>query len=86
MSIISRTLVPNISIIDPDVLTTKSTELITAAAIDGLAHAIEAYVSQIAYYLTEMQSLKAIDLIIKYLPKGSNDVCLNWSNWGKMKH
>jgi alcohol dehydrogenase len=69
MSIISRTLVPNISIIDPDVLTTKPTELIIAAAIDGLAHAIEAYVSQIAYSLTEMQSLKAIDLIIEYLPK-----------------
>ena len=53
MSIISRTLVPNISIIDPDVLTTKPNELITAAAIDGLAHAIEAYVSQIAYSLTD---------------------------------
>jgi alcohol dehydrogenase len=69
MSIISRTLVPNISIIDPDVLTTKPEELIIAAAIDGLAHAIEAYVSQIAYTLTEIQSLKAIDLIIEYLPK-----------------
>jgi alcohol dehydrogenase len=69
MSIISRTLVPNISIIDPEVLTTKPTDLIIAAAIDGLAHAIEAYVSQIAYTLTEMQSLKAIDLIIEYLPK-----------------
>ena len=69
MSIISRTLVPNISIIDPDVLTTKPSDLIIAAAIDGLAHAIEAYVSKIAYTMTEMQSLKAIDLIIEYLPK-----------------
>lgn len=68
MSIISRTLVPNISIIDPEVLATKSNELIIAAAIDGLAHAIEAYVSKIAYTLTEMQSLKAVDLVIKYLP------------------
>lgn len=69
MSIISRTLVPNISIIDPDVLTTKPTDLIIAAAVDGMAHAIEAYVSQIAYTLTEMQSLKAIDLVIEYLPR-----------------
>lgn len=69
MSIISRTLVPNISIIDPDVLTTKPNDLIIASAIDGLSHAIEAYVSKIAYTLTEMQSLKAIDLIIEYLPK-----------------
>lgn len=69
MSIISRTLVPNISIIDPELLTTKTTELIIASAIDAMAHAIEAYVSRIAYAFTEMQSLKAIDLIIEYLPK-----------------
>jgi alcohol dehydrogenase len=69
MSIISRTLVPNISLIDPEVLQTKPNELIIAAAIDGMAHAIEAYVSRIAYSLTEMQSLKAIDLIIEHLPK-----------------
>lgn len=68
MSIISRTLVPNISIIDPDMLATKPRELIIAAAIDALAHAIEAYVSRIAYTLTEIQSLKAIDLIIQNLP------------------
>ena len=69
MSIISRTLVPNISIVDPDVLTTKSRELIIAAAIDAMAHAVEAYVSRIAFPFTEFQSLKAIDLIIKYLPE-----------------
>lgn len=69
MSIISRTLVPNISIIDPELLTTKPTELIIASAIDAMAHAIEAYVSRIAYAFTEIQSLKAIDLIIEYLPK-----------------
>jgi alcohol dehydrogenase len=73
MSIISRTLVPNISIIDPEVLTTKPKELIIAAAIDGMAHAIEAYVSQIAYTLTEMQSLKAIELVIEYLPRALED-------------
>ncbi len=68
MSIISRTLVPNISIIDPELLTTKTEELIVASAIDALSHAVEAYVSSIASTLTENQSLKAIDLIMKYLP------------------
>ena len=68
MSIISRTLVPNISIIDPQVLTTKSKDLIISSAIDALSHAIESYVSNIASTLTEIQSLKAIDLIMKYLP------------------
>ncbi len=69
MSIISRTLVPNISIIDPELLTTKPKELIVVSAIDAMAHAIEAYVSRIAYAFTEIQSLKAIDLIIEYLPR-----------------
>lgn len=68
MSIISRTLVPNISIIDPELLTTKTEDLIVASAIDALSHAVEAYVSSIASTLTENPSLKAIDLIMKYLP------------------
>lgn len=68
MSIISRTLVPNISIIDPDILTTKSRSLIISAAIDAMAHAVESYVSRLASPFTEIHSLKAIDLIIKNLP------------------
>jgi alcohol dehydrogenase len=68
MSIITRTLVPNISIVDPLILRTKSETLIIQSAIDALAHAIEAYTSTIASPFTEMQSLKAIDLIIRHLP------------------
>jgi len=44
MSIISRTLVPNISIIDPQLLTTKSDELIISSAIDALSHAAGKFV------------------------------------------
>ncbi|MGW8193598.1 MAG: iron-containing alcohol dehydrogenase [Desulforhopalus sp.] len=69
MSIITRTLVPNVSIIDPLILRTKSKTLIIQSAVDALAHAIEAYNSTIASAFTEMQSLKAIDLIIKNLPR-----------------
>lgn len=69
MSIITRTLVPNISIVDPLILTTKSETLIIQSAIDALAHAIEAYTSTIASPFTGMQSLKAIDLILRFLPR-----------------
>ncbi len=69
MSIITRTLVPNISIVDPLILRTKSETLIIQSAIDALAHAVEAYTSTIASPFTEMQSLKAIDLIFTYLPR-----------------
>ena len=68
MSIITRTLVPNISIVDPLILQTKSETLIIQSAIDALAHAVEAYLSIIASPFTQMHSLKAIELILKYLP------------------
>lgn len=67
MSIITRTLVPNISIVDPLILRTKSETLILRSAIDALAHAIEAYVSVIASPFTQMHSLKAIELIYNNL-------------------
>lgn len=67
MSIISRSLVPNVSIIDPTLLTTMSRDLILASAIDALAHAIESYVSKLASPFTESHALQALSLIIKHL-------------------
>lgn len=68
MAVISRTLVPNVSIIDPFILTTNSEELIIESAVDALAHAVESYLSKIAFSLTTGHSLKAIRLIFQYLP------------------
>jgi alcohol dehydrogenase len=67
MSIISRSLVPNISIIDPNLLVTKTPELILASAIDALAHAIESYLSRLSSPFTESQALLAIPLILENL-------------------
>jgi len=67
MSIITRTLVPNISIVDPLILRTKTEKQIIQSAVDALAHAIEAYLSRIASPFTMPQSLKAIDLILRNL-------------------
>jgi alcohol dehydrogenase len=77
MSIISRTLVPNISIIDPLILKTKSEELIVASAVDALCHAAEAYVSRIASPFTEIQSLRAIQLIVEHLRRALQDRSLD---------
>lgn len=73
MSIISRSLVPNISIIDPLVLLTKSEELIIASAIDAFAHAVESYLSLLSSPFTEHQALKAIRLIAQNLRPALND-------------
>ncbi len=69
MSIITRTLIPNISIVDPILVTTKSELQIIHSAIDALAHAIESYLSVIASPFTEIHSLNAVSLIIKHLPE-----------------
>ncbi|OGR34272.1 MAG: alcohol dehydrogenase [Desulfovibrionales bacterium GWA2_65_9] len=67
MTIISRTLVPNISITDPLLLGTLTRELIIAPLFDSLAHAVESYVSPIANPFTEVQSLKGLDLLIRHI-------------------
>ena len=60
MSIISRSLIPNVSIIDPNFLSTKSTALIVDSAIDALAHAIESYISLAASPFSETQACFAM--------------------------
>ena len=69
MSIISKSLVPDIAIIDPAVLVTKSTELTANTGMDALTHAIEAYTSVAATPLTDVQALNAIRLIARSLRK-----------------
>lgn len=65
MSLISRSLTPNVSIIDPDMLSTADDDLIVSSAVDALAHAVESYVSTIAHTLTETRAMKAILLILE---------------------
>ncbi|UTF50139.1 iron-containing alcohol dehydrogenase [Desulfomicrobium sp. ZS1] len=67
MSLISRSLTPNVSIIDPDMLSTADDDLIVTSAVDALSHAVESYVSLIAHTLTETQALKAMHLILDNL-------------------
>ncbi|MCJ2165311.1 MULTISPECIES: iron-containing alcohol dehydrogenase [unclassified Pseudodesulfovibrio] len=72
ISIISRSLVPNLSIIDPNLLATKSRELIVASAIDALAHAVESYVSRLASPFSEPQSMQAIRLFMDNIHEAVN--------------
>ncbi|MBF7082295.1 iron-containing alcohol dehydrogenase [Desulfallas sp. Bu1-1] len=67
MAIISRSLVPDIAIIDPQLLQTKDARLTAATGIDALSHAIESYVSLAANPLTDVMALEAIRLISENL-------------------
>lgn len=64
----SKSLIPDIAVIDPCTLTTKDRELTANTGFDALTHAIEAYVSLAATPLTDVHALNAIDLIFRYLP------------------
>ncbi len=67
MSIISKSLVPDIAIVDPDLLRTKDSKLAAATGMDALTHGIESYVSLAATPLTDIHACKAIQLIAENL-------------------
>lgn len=70
-------LTPNMAIIDPNFVDTMPAGLCAASGIDALSHAVEAYVSALATNFTNSNSLEAIKLIFRYLPRsfkeGKND-------------
>ncbi|MDM5198271.1 iron-containing alcohol dehydrogenase [Fictibacillus enclensis] len=67
MTIVSKSLVPDIAIVDPQTLTTKSPQLTASTGLDVLTHAIEAYVSIAATPLTDVQAKNAIQLVAEHL-------------------
>ncbi|MFI9824080.1 iron-containing alcohol dehydrogenase [Streptomyces sp. NPDC052013] len=67
ITIVSRTLVPEISVIDPRLLTTMPDWLNAATGLDALTHAIEAFVSRAHNPLTDIHALHAVELITRNL-------------------
>jgi len=68
-AIISKAIVPDVSLIDPDTLATLPPHLIVATGFDALAHAIEAFVSNASSPITDLHALAAIRLLAACLPK-----------------
>lgn len=67
MAIISKTLVPDIALIDPVVLQTMDEYLTACTGLDALSHAIEAYVSNASSAFTDLFALEAIQILDKSL-------------------
>ena len=67
MTILSRAIMPDISLIDPRLLKTKSSELIASTGMDALTHAIEAFVSSLSWPLTDPHASHAIKLVFHHL-------------------
>lgn len=67
ISIISKALVPDVALIDPETSATMDPFLSACTGVDALVHAIEAFVSTAAGPLTDMHALEAIRLINTHL-------------------
>lgn len=68
IAIISKKIVPDISLCDPVPLTSLTSDLTAHTGMDALVHSIEAYVSNASSPVTDIQALESIRLISAYLP------------------
>ena len=62
-------LLPDMAIVDADLMMNMPKGLTAASGIDALTHALEAYASMMATDYTDGLALKAIKLIFDYLPR-----------------
>ena len=62
-------LLPDMAIVDADLMMDQPKSLTSASGIDVLTHAIEAYVSMMATDYTDGLALKAIKMVFEYLPR-----------------
>ncbi len=69
VTIMGRTLVPDISLTDPRLLATMPDDLAAATGLDALTHGIEAYVSRAHNLLTDGHALNAVRLVFGNLPQ-----------------
>jgi len=73
IAIISKAMVPDASLIDPETTVTMDRKLTAATGMDALAHAIEAYVSNASFHLTDLNALDAIRIIGRCLPSAVDE-------------
>jgi len=77
MTILSRAIMPDISLIDPRLLQTKSEELIASTGMDALTHAIEAFASSLSWPLTDPHASHAIKLVFRHLKDAAHKKSLD---------
>jgi alcohol dehydrogenase len=68
-----RAIVPEISVTDPELLTTMSAELTAYTGMDALSHAIESCVSEACDFLSSGLAVSAIEAITEHLPVAVED-------------
>jgi len=69
IAIVSKALVPDVSLLDPALTVTMPPGLTAHTGLDALTHAIEAYVSNASSPMTDLLALEAIRLVGASLPQ-----------------
>ena len=65
--------IPDVAVVDPDMMSTMPKGLSAATGMDALTHAIEGYTTKGAWELADVLNLEAIQLIAKNLRKAVNN-------------
>ena len=73
MAVISKTVVPDVALIDPETTSTMPPYLTACTGIDALTHAIEAYVSTANSPVVDVHALAAITLVCNNLARAVAD-------------
>jgi alcohol dehydrogenase len=79
IAIVSKTVVPDVALIDPLTTTTMDVHLTACTGLDALTHAVEAYVSNANSPITDLHALEAIRLVtanLLFVLTGTNDLAL----------
>ena len=61
--------IPVVAVVDPDMVASMPAGLAASTGMDALVHAIEGYITEGAWEMTDMMHLKAIEIISHWLPK-----------------
>ncbi len=67
IAIISKSVVPDVALVDPEVTLTMDPHLTACTGLDALSHAVEAYVSTASSPVVDIHALAAVELIRNFL-------------------
>ncbi len=73
IAIVSKMMVPDVSLIDPFTTTTMDAELTATTGMDALTHAFEAFVSNASSPITDMNAVQAAGYLIHYLKQAVDE-------------
>ncbi|MDA8136554.1 MAG: iron-containing alcohol dehydrogenase [Desulfobacteraceae bacterium] len=69
IAIISKIVIPDIALIDPETTTTMDPYLTSCTGMDAMVHAVEAFVSTASSKITDIHALEALRLLSLNLPR-----------------